>query len=229
MAGPALLARDSAAGTAVATRTLLAAGAVAGPLFLGAVLAQAAAHDDFDPRRHPLSSLALGDAGWVQTATFLVTGLLLVAFAAGLRRRLRPGPGGTWAPVLVAVNGLSLVVAGLFAADPVNGYPVGAVEDTTVHGVIHAAAPAVGGLAAWATFLVLARRFAAQGRRRWAVLSVALVPADLALSAAGSAMGDFRLMLAALALGYAWTAAVALDLLAETDTAATGRGARALP
>jgi hypothetical protein len=222
MAGTALLARDATAtGSVVATRTLLAAGVVAGPVFLGAVLAQAAAHDDFDLRRHPLSSLALGDAGWVQTATFLVTGLLLVAYAAGLRRRLRPGLGGTWAPVLVAVNGLALVVAGLFAGDPVNGYPVGAAEETTVHGVIHAAAPTVGGLAGWATFLVLARRYAAQGRRRWALLSVALVPVDLVLSGAGAALGDFRLMLAALALSYAWLAAVALDLLRDGDAATT--------
>jgi hypothetical protein len=209
---PAPLARD-AASPLVGTRALLIGGAVAGPAFLGTVLLQAAAHDDFDLRLHPLSSLALGEQGWVQTANFIVTGLVFVAFAVGLRRRLHPGRGGTWAPILVAVNGLSLVVAGLFAADPINGYPAGAVEGATAHGVIHSAGPAIGGLAGYATLLVLARRYAGLGRRGWAVASVAVLPADIALSAVAMAAGDFRYMLLALALGYAWTSAVALDLL----------------
>jgi hypothetical protein len=208
------LARDAAA-PLVSTRALLAAGVVAGPLFLGTVLLQAAAHDDFHLRVHPLSSLALGDHGWVQVANFLVTGALLVAFAIGLRRRLNPGRGGTWVPALVAVNGLSLAVAGLFPADPINGYPAGAVEGTTLHGVVHAAAPTVGGLAGYATLVVLARRFAADGRRGWATASVALIPADLVLSAVAMAVGDFRVMLLGLALVMGWNTAVAVHLLRQ--------------
>ena len=210
------LARD-AASPLVGTRALLALGVVAGPLFLATVLAQAAAHDDFDLRVHPLSSLALGAQGWVQTASFVVTGLAFVAFAIGLRRRLHPGRGGTWAPILVAVNGLSLVVAGLFAGDPINGYPVGAAEGATLHGVIHSAGPAVGGLAGYATLFVLARRYAGLGRRGWAVASVAVLPADLVLTAVAMATGDFRYMVLGLGLGYAWTSAVALDLLRSRE------------
>ena len=206
-----------AASPLVSTRALLAGGVVAGPLFLGTVLLQAAAHDDFDLRIHPLSSLALGAQGWVQTANFVVCGLMFVAFAVGLRRRLHPGRGGTWAPILVAVNGLSLVVAGLFAADPINGYPAGAVEGATLHGILHAAAPAVGGLAGYATLFVFARRFAGLGRRGWVVASVAVLPADLVLTAVAMAAGDFSWMLLGLGLGYAWTAAVALDLLRSSE------------
>jgi hypothetical protein len=213
------LARD-VAGPVIGTRALLAAGVLAGPLFLGAVLAQAAAHEDFELRRHPLSSLALGDQGWVQTLNFVVSGVLLIAFAVALRRRLHPGRAGTWGPILVAVNGLSLIVAGLFAGDPINGYPAGAADEVTAHGIVHAAAPTVGGLAAYATYLVFARRFAALGRRGWAVASVAVIPADLVLSAVAMALGDFRLMLAALALGFAWTAAVAVDLMRSGEPAA---------
>ena len=40
------------------------------------------------------SSLALGDWGWTQIATFVVAGLLTLAFATGLRRAFRP-PGGS--------------------------------------------------------------------------------------------------------------------------------------
>ena len=212
MTSTALHSRELAA-PLVPTRALLLGGVVAGPLFLGTVVVQALAHDDFDARIHPLSSLSLGDHGWVQVVNFVVSGLLVLGFAVGLRRALRGTPAGRWGPILVGVNGASLVVAGLFLADPINGYPVGAVEGATVHGVVHAAAPAIGGLAGYAAYVVFARRFAKLGRRGWAVASVAIVPADIALSAVAMAAGDFRIMLVALALGMGWMAAVARHVL----------------
>ncbi|WP_442945873.1 DUF998 domain-containing protein [Nonomuraea sp. LPB2021202275-12-8] len=51
--------------------------------------------DGFDPRRHALSQLALGEHGWIQTAAFALAGLLVLASALGLRRLLRDGPGRT--------------------------------------------------------------------------------------------------------------------------------------
>ena len=38
------------------------------------------------------------DLGWIQITTFVVTGLLWVAFAVGMRRVRHPGRGGTWGP-----------------------------------------------------------------------------------------------------------------------------------
>jgi hypothetical protein len=46
-----------------------------------------------DLSRHPLSLLSLGDLGWIQIANFVVTGVLYVACAVGMRRALGPGPG----------------------------------------------------------------------------------------------------------------------------------------
>jgi Protein of unknown function (DUF998) len=84
-----------------ATRTtrLLACGIVAGPLFLAVVLLQAVARQGFDLGRHPLSLLSLGELGWIQIANFVVTGSLMVVCAVGMRRVLRPGPGGAWGPL----------------------------------------------------------------------------------------------------------------------------------
>ena len=45
------------------TTRLLACGIVAGPLFLAAWLLQAFTRDGFDPTRHPLSLLSLGELG----------------------------------------------------------------------------------------------------------------------------------------------------------------------
>src|SRR5258705_3023120 len=100
------------------TRPLLVAGAVAGPLFLAVVLALAYARAGFDPARHPLSSLALGDLRWLQIANFVVCGALMLAGAVGLRRALAPGRGAQWAPRLLGLGGAALILAGRFPPRP---------------------------------------------------------------------------------------------------------------
>ncbi|MEV7547880.1 DUF998 domain-containing protein, partial [Streptomyces sp. NPDC089915] len=64
----------------------MAAGVAAGPLFLAAGLAQGFARDGFDFTRNAISQLALGETGGIQTASFVLTGALLIAGAAGLRK-----------------------------------------------------------------------------------------------------------------------------------------------
>ncbi|MEK8107959.1 DUF998 domain-containing protein [Micromonospora sp. M12] len=91
-AGSAVAGVDSRRTT---TRALLAGGVLAGPLF-GWWRRQVLTRDGFDLSRQPLSLLALGDLGWIQTANFVLTGLLGLAGAVGLRRVLRGEPGGTW-------------------------------------------------------------------------------------------------------------------------------------
>jgi Protein of unknown function (DUF998) len=62
---------------------LLACGAIAGPLFTLAWLLEGATRPDFDPLRHPISSLAISGPGWTQRATFVIVGLLMLAFDIG--------------------------------------------------------------------------------------------------------------------------------------------------
>src|SRR5262245_20158036 len=104
------------------TKTLLTLGALAGPLFVVTFLIEGATRADYSTLRHPVSSLALGDFGWIQVANFVVTGSLLLALAVGMWRALRPS---FWRPLLIALIGLSLIGAGLFITDPINGYPPG--------------------------------------------------------------------------------------------------------
>jgi Protein of unknown function (DUF998) len=75
---------------AVETTRLLAGGVVAGPLFLAVALIQALVRDGFDLGRHPISLLSLGDLRWIQIAGFVVTGVLCVACAVGMRRGCGP-------------------------------------------------------------------------------------------------------------------------------------------
>ncbi|MEV0502001.1 DUF998 domain-containing protein [Streptomyces spectabilis] len=177
------------AATSVSARTLLAGGVVAGPLFLGAGLIQGLSRDGFDFTRNAISQLSLGGPGWIQVTSFLLTGALLVVGAVGMRRALRGGPGGVWAPRLVAVFGTSFLLSAVFAADPGAGFPAGAPDARTTsmswHGTLHMLSGMVGYLALCAAFFVLARHFAAGGRRGWAVGS-RLVPFAVLAGFAGS-------------------------------------------
>jgi Protein of unknown function (DUF998) len=117
----------------VKTKTLLACGAIAGPLFVLVFLVEGATRAHYDPLRHPVSSLAFGDVGWTQRANFLITGLLMLAFAIGLRRALRPLAGPTWGPLLVGAYAIGLLGAGIFVADPMNGYPPGTPDKRLIY------------------------------------------------------------------------------------------------
>ena len=159
------------------TTRLLTAGIVAGPLFFTVWALQASTRDGFDPTRHPISLLSLGDLGWIQVANFVLTGALVVACAVGLRRALQTGRGAVWGPRLIGSFGAGLIVAGIFVADAGAGYPVGApagAPEMSWHGVLHEMGYALALLSWTAACLVFGARFAALGRRVWARSCVAI-------------------------------------------------------
>jgi hypothetical protein len=51
---------------AMTMKRLLACGAIAGPLFTLAWVVEGATRAHYNPLRHPISSLELGDSGWMQ-------------------------------------------------------------------------------------------------------------------------------------------------------------------
>lgn len=94
--------------------------------------------------------------GWIQIANFVVTGPMVVACAVGFRRTLRSGPAATSAPRLLPLYSMGLILAGIFVADPMNGFPPGtpAVRQASIsfHGMVHMSAAGIGFLcliAAW--------------------------------------------------------------------------------
>lgn len=160
---------------AVLDRSLLIAGALAGPVYVGLGLAQGLLRPGFDLTRHDLSLLANGDLGWIQVANFLVSGLLVIAGAAGLRRTLHSGLGRTWGPLLLAGYGLGLIGAGLFAADPAFGFPPGTPADANSiswHGLLHILTAALGFAALIGSCGVFSRRFASDHQPGWSAYSM---------------------------------------------------------
>ncbi|GAA3791493.1 DUF998 domain-containing protein [Sphaerisporangium flaviroseum] len=155
-------------------RLLLGCGVIAGPLFMVVLLVTGALRDGYDPIRHAGSTLALGDSGWTQVVNFLVTGLLTVAFAAGLWLA-RGGLGGSfWGPLLVGVWGVGLLGAGVFVTDPVAGYPPGTpllTDPPTTAGSLHDLLSLAGFVGLAAACFVFTRRFAVRREIGWAVYS----------------------------------------------------------
>ena len=200
------------------TRVLLGCGAVAGPLFIVAGLAQALTRTGFDPAKHPLSLLSVGDLGWIQITNFVVTGLLFLACAIGMRRLLRSGRAGTWGPRLTAAFGVALVAGGVFVADPGLGFPPGTPEGIpdrfSWHGTLHAVAPVAGFLALSLACFVFARRAAGLGQRRWAAFSVIVGLLIQVLGAVPNVNGNFIYLWAAMAIGFGWASAQAARLMA---------------
>jgi Protein of unknown function (DUF998) len=201
------------------TRALLICGAVAGPLFIVVAVAQALTRTGFDPSKHPLSLLSLGGAGWIQITNFVVTGLLFVAAAIGMRRALRRGRAGTWGPRLIGAFGGALVAGGVFLSDPGLGFPAGAPEGIpdkmSWHAMVHAAAPVIGFLALSLACFVFARRAFARNNRGWAVFSVAIGIGIQALGVISNATLNFLPLGAAMVLGFGWASVQVARLLAE--------------
>ncbi|QRP47547.1 DUF998 domain-containing protein [Amycolatopsis sp. FDAARGOS 1241] len=133
--------------TAVPTRTLRACGLAAGPVYVATALAQALTREGFDPLHDDVSYLALGPLGWIQITNFVVTGLLTIAAAAGLRRTQGRRPA-----ILITAFGAGLIAAGIFAADPVG---------VSWHGVLHLVTAGIGFLA------FTGACFAVQGSKRF--------------------------------------------------------------
>ena len=109
----------------------LAFAGIAGPLILIITdLTAGFSNPDYNLVRDSISSLALTDAGWVQSIGFLAIGLLVEIFAAGLLFNIRDNRGFHLSIACLVVMGFGLLLLGAFRTDPVSA------PDTT-EGIIH--------------------------------------------------------------------------------------------
>jgi len=206
---------------------LLTGGTVAGPVYVVAALAQGLTRPGFDLLHHDVSLLSNGDLGWIQIANFLVTGLLVIAGAAGMRQVRQGNPGGTWGPALIGVFGLGLIGAGVFVADPMNGFPPGTPAGMPAtlswHSGLHLLCAAVGFLSLIAACLVSGRRFFALRQWAWGAYSVATGVIFFA-AFAGVATGSAQALIVigfwiGVVLAFAWISVIAVRLMAGMPVA----------
>lgn len=149
---------------AAVTRSLLGYGVLVGPFYLVLGVLQGLFKPGFSFARHPLSVLANGDYGWLQTANFALSGLMVIAAAIGIARVVgRAGRATTW---VLGAYGVCVALAAIFRADPVDGFPVGTPlgmpTSISTMGILHFAVGALGftcfGVSALFAWRMLARR-----------------------------------------------------------------------
>jgi hypothetical membrane protein len=205
------------------TRTLLACGACAGPLYVAVGVGQVLYRDGFDIRRHALSLMSNGELGWIQITSFVVSGLLVITGALGLRRSLRGTPAGTWGPMLLAVYGLGLIAAGMFVADPMDGFPPGTPSGppavTSWHGPLHFIAEGLGFFALIAGCLVFARRFAIRRELAWSGFSLAtglvFLAGFMSIASGSKQTWVVPAFTTAVVLVWAWLTALSIHIRAQ--------------
>lgn len=124
------------------TTLLLSGGVLAAILFVLVSTVDGATRPGYRLRRHPISALALGSRGWIQTANFLVTGVLLFGAAVGSWMALADDGTGWllgWSlPVLLGVLAIAVVLSGVFPMDAMRDYPPGSGVAGTASGAMAA-------------------------------------------------------------------------------------------
>ncbi len=177
------------------SKSLLTAGIIAGPLWIVITYAQAFTRDGFDLVRHPASLLSQGDLGWLQIAAFVVSGVLYIASAVGLKRALT-GIGKMWAPIMLGIFGVGMIIGGVFRADPALGFPpgtpLGVPDVVSVSSQIHGMAPIIAFAALTLCFFILSRRFFNQGKKLLAWVTILIGVGSLVLSSLPGITADME-------------------------------------
>jgi len=148
------------------------------------------------------SGLALGSFGWIMTATFILSGLMLTIFASGLRLSLPRSRNSLIAAFALSLAGLAL--AGLsFTTDPtIRSTPA------TWHGRLHDSSFVLLGLTLMPAMILIG--FAFQQDNRWKDLSIyTWVTVALALPAFWLKGAAFYVFMLAILI---WSGALALRL-----------------
>lgn len=108
-------------------------GIAAGPLFILVFLVAGALTPGYSVARHPVSTLVLGEYGWAQVVSFLVTGALIIIFATVFWRERRS------LAIFLIIAGIGVFGAGLFRTDAVAGFPPESAPVVTpsIMGLLH--------------------------------------------------------------------------------------------
>jgi hypothetical protein len=146
---------------------------VAGAFYLAVGIGQALMRDGFDFAKHPLSVLANGPGGWIQTANFVLTGLMVLGAAVGFQRVL--GPTSRAIGYFLGAFGASMIVAAVFRADPMDGFPIGTPKgpptSMSTFGLLHFVSGALGFVSLAVSCFLAARAMSRRNARSLARLS----------------------------------------------------------
>ena len=206
------------------TKSLLGYGVLAGVMFETSILVQALTRYGFRIAHDDASLLSNGPLGWIQVTTFLLAGAMTIAAAAGMQRAMA----SRWAPRLIALYGAGLVGAGIFSADPADGFgpgaPLGKAAHVSWHGAGHLIAGSIGFAGLIAACFVVARYFSRRGRRGLAlycrITGVAFGMAFAGIATGSSSSAVVLPFYAAVLAAFTWLAIVSVHLYRHVSSAA---------
>lgn len=204
-----------------AVRSLTVWLGVAGPVYLITSVLQGLFRPGFDFSRHDWSLLANGPFGWIQVLNLILTGVMVIIGAVGVPMIIGTATRAErWLPRLLAAYGVGLVLAGIFTADPADGFPIGtpAGRPTGVswHAMVHLVAGGLGFASLIAACLVTAALHRRQGARGKAWIDTA-VGILFGLAFLGIATGSTSPLIvlgftAGIVISFGWLTWLALEL-----------------
>jgi len=132
------------------------AGATASVLLVAVFVLEDLLSPSFNWLSTAVSEHSFGPHGWIQISTFVLTGLLLLAFARGVRR-VFGRHGSMIGPWFLAIVGWGILLSGPFVADaaPATVYS----REATWHGIVHGMLGAIVFTLMPASCFVFYRRF----------------------------------------------------------------------
>ena len=208
------------------TKLLLSGSVLAGPIYIIVGIAQVLTRDGFDITRHPLSMMSLGNLGWIQIANFIITGLLVIGGAIGLRRVAQADKRLKRGALLLGIYGLGVLGGGIFVTDPALGFPPG-TPDTypqtmSWHGLLHFIFGQIGFLALIVASFVYARYFAKSGLSGWAIFSaftgilfLFAIMATVATAGGAGSVWALLVLYAAVILAWTWLSSLSYYMRSE--------------
>jgi hypothetical protein len=142
---------------------------------------------------------------------------MVIAAGIGFARALRGSAQGRRVSSLLFVYAACLVASGIFAPDPMGGFPQGtAGGQFSLSGILHLAFGAIGFFALAAAALALGSWYRQEGDHRMAVfsrLAAALVAGGFVVGAALATQTEGVLSLwVAVVAGWLWLAIVSIDI-----------------
>jgi hypothetical protein len=150
------------------------AGMIGPALFVAVFSLEGMLRPGYDPLSTFISALALGSRGWIQILNFVVSGMLLLVFARGVRAEFPTGKASRAGPILLAISGICFIASGPLVMDPMYT----PADQMTWHGIAHGIFGAIAFALAPITCLVFLRRFRIEPEwqpLRWWTLAAALI------------------------------------------------------
>jgi hypothetical protein len=203
-------------------RRLLSAGGLAGIIFCGVATYGILTRPGFDLQRHAVSSLSLGEGGWMMAAAFVASGALTLSCAIGLSHVLKDGRGRFALPVLIGVYGLGLIIAGIFPAPACCGFPAGTPQDQLPVMTPSAIAHSIGFMVAFSALIIacfVAALRQSGGASLLSLLAGILMPLLVVLGMTNVIAPGVAFFIAAI-IGWVWLAVLVMQLAGQSGQAA---------